>query len=573
MHRCFFFLLCLGIVLAAVETSARADAESGSSPLLLRSDSREARLAGWALTYAPKQPSLRSSVEALLRETGPEAEQKLFLLGEPARRVLLELAATDPVLAVRTSALRRKMQDLADEVERRDLYCDLRYLTALGDVAADRVARIVPPDAPTKGAVAWCMERAGSLRYEPASDRYVVLPIWGRHQSPRRWRHRDTVHIEKSARLISASSPFTAEFWVRWPTNGYQSLLGDESWPGMSAKVAVERENGFTIRRRNHGSGTAVLEFTCATTERTWWSVTSAPLHVTSQWEHIAVSSDGAVVRLFRDGALVAARSTKNTSFVRGVRDLSLGVVPDGWKDRRAHFDLRALRISEGSRYTDEFVPPTDFGHDSATILLLDFTPDTTILADQSGGGRVARGQGHWIPAHDPSALGTDLQSVGAEPAAMIVAEAERGGRTDQWYVADRSQFSEGVCLEIWSDQDPGSEGHTASIPFRVPRAGTWRIHLIGAGLHRGSAGVSPFAWSVDGGASTTVFGPRPSLYGLLGRSNLDLSSLGTARLTEGEHVLHVQLLARRRQPDRRWSLWIDAVALQEVTSVATDAK
>ncbi len=69
----------------------------------------------------------------------------------------------------------------------------------------------------------------------------------------------------------------------------------------------------------------------------------------------------------------------------------------------------------------------------------------------------------------------------------------------------------------------------------------------------------------MDDGPWTPVFGPTPALYGILGRSDLDLSPLGIAELGRGEHIFRIRLLARRRHPDQKWSLWVDALALQEV--------
>ncbi len=439
-------LACLFAVLGAnVLADPPADAQ-GFAPAPLAGTSREAALTRWVLTYAPTDDVLRARIAELAARGTPEAAAELFAIGEPARRVLLELAASDDALAERTAALRARMQDLQDEVERRDLYCDLRYLPTLGPAAAERVARIVPVEAPKEGAVAWCMERAGSLRWEPTLDRYVLAPPWDRDQAPRRWRHRDTVTLQRTQGLISPSSAFTAEFWVRWPAPSPQSLLGEEAWPGMSPNVPVDRECGFTFRRTYRGGGTATLDLTFAIRPNGWWTVESAPLHVSTLWEHIAVASDGRVVRIYRDGALVAARDASGVEFTRGCRDLALGVVPDGWSDRRANFDLRAFRISEGARYPTEFVPPHRFEKDGSTILLLDFTPGRESLTDLSGGGHDASGEGHWIAPHDPAALGAELEAFGGPPGAVVVAEAERGGRSGQWYVSDRPQYSEGAC-------------------------------------------------------------------------------------------------------------------------------
>lgn len=558
----------ISALLAAACATGVASPETGRAGAVLDSTSRESAVVRWALSHAPVDEATRTRVAALAAKGTAEADEELFSIGEPARRVLLALTATDAALAARTAPLRARMQDLQDEVERRDLHCDLNYLSTLGPAAAARVARIVPEGAPREGAVAWCMDRAGSLRWEPALDRFVVAPPWDRDQAPRRWRGRDTVILRRTAGMNCPSTAFTAEFWVRWPERKPQYLLADECWPEMSPSVPVDRERGGCFRRNHRGDGTATLDFTYAIavpgTRGGWYTVESAPLRVSTQWEHVAVSSDGRVIRLFRNGEMVAARDAAGVPFVGGVTDLALGVRPDGLKDRRADFDLRAFRVSEGARYTADFVPPRRFERDGSTVLLLDFTPGNDTLRDLSGGGHDAAGQGAWIAPLDLEALRSELAVFGGSSGPTVLAEAERGGRSGQWFVSDRPQYSEGVNLEIWSDQDPGAEGHVATIPFRVPSAGRWRLHFVGGGLHRGDQGFSPFSWRVDDGAWTPVVGPLPALYGILGRSDLDLSPLGVAELSAGEHVFRLRLLSRRRHKDHRWSLWMDALVLAE---------
>ena len=552
-------LALLALALGAVPSAASEE----PPPVNVHDMTRDEQRAHWALSYRPITQALRDQVMALAKQSDRSADLMLRWIGEPARRVLMEAAATNEQLASRWSGLRAWMQSLQDEVEVLGLHRDLTYLAGLGAAGQKRIARMVPTHAPTDGsAPSWCWDHAGQLRWEPTLDHYVVVGPWAADQAPRRWRNRDTMDLANTTELLSGNMEFTAECWVKWPTNSYQSLLGDEAWPGMSGHVPVDRECGFTIRRRPHNRDTAVIDFTMGVHPRGWWKVASPPLLVSSQWEHIAVCSDGRVVRIFRNGALVAARDIRRVIFARGIRDVVLGVPRNGWNDRRANFDLRGFRLSEVARYRTEFTPPQHFGVDDETIARLDFVGGS--LRDASGNGHHATGEGHWVPAHDAASLAESYAQLGIRGTRpIVVAEAERGGHTSDWYAAERSQFSEGTSIEIWSDRDPGPPGHELAIPFHVPTEGKWRVHLVGGGLHRVGREVSPFAWQIDDGDTHPVLVPLPTVVGLLGRPNLDASPLGMVELAAGAHTLRLHLLSRRRTPDTRWSLWVDAILLQ----------
>lgn len=542
----------------------------GAAPAQDGPADRETAVVRWALTYAPLDDTLRGRVTELARSDAADADERLFALGEPARRVLLGLVAEDAEVARRRGGLLARMQALENEVERRWLAQDVPVLSVLGEPAAARAARLVPEDG-AKDPAAWLADRHGGLRFEPTLDRWTRWRAWERDQAPIRLRNRDKIRLDASQALVSFGRPVTFEAWVRWPRRQQAYLATDEAWPGMSGQVPTDVEAGFALRRNDRGDGTATLELCCGQAPRGWFGVESAPLRITWQWEHVAAVSDGRVLRLFRDGELVAARALGETRLVPGVGDVCVGVRQHAWPDRRAELDVRAVRVSEGARYVRDFVPEQRLAKDAATRVLLDFTPapttdGLTTLRDLSGAGRDGHAEGaRFVPPLDLADLRVQLASVGAPPGELVLAEAEEGGGTAEWFFGERESRSGGADVEVWSERGPDAAGHTTSVPFTVPRAGRWRVHVVGAGLNRGSAGVSPFTWRVDDGPWRPQLGALPALYGIGGDPEQNLSALGAVELGAGEHVFRLRLVSPRTHQDRRWSLWLDALVLEEL--------
>ncbi len=580
----------LSLVLLAAVTPASAGPEGSRAP------TREESIVRWALSYAPVTEDLRQRVREIARSGAADAEARLMEIGEPARRALLALVPVDTEVARVATPWLARMQDLENEVERRGLAQNVGTLAVLGADGAARVARLVPAEA--RGHVpagltlsesllgdraAWCEERAGSLRYLPATDRLVLREPWERDQAPLRMRGRSKLELAGTERLVGLNSPVTLEMWVR--TLGRQQcyLATDEAWPGMSPEVPTAVKAGLALRRNMRGTVTSTLELTCGVAPNGWWTIESAPLRVGRRskaaqgsdvargFEHVAVTSDGKVVRLFRDGELVAARAIDGARFARGVGELCVGVRRHAYSDRVTGMDVRGFRLSEGALYTEDFVPQQRLEKTDATLVLLDFSPSPTVdgrtaLRDLSPSQHDGAAEGAlFVPVLDGIQIRADLAALGGGAGEVIIAEAEDGGGTEHWSVVSRDNRSGGSSAEIYSNIDPGAEGHALAVPFRLPRTGTWRTFVVGAGLERGPHGVSPFAWQVDDGPWTPVLRPLPTLSAIGGDPQLDLSPLGVSALTAGEHVFRMRLLAPRQGRDRRWSIWVDAIAFEAV--------
>ena len=143
----------------------------------------------------------------------------------------------------------------------------------------------------------------------------------------------------------------------------------------------------------------------------------------------------------------------------------------------------------------------------------------------------------------------------------MILAEAENGRWSGAWNVSPKGNFSGGATLDIWSDEDPGDEGHWVEVKLDVPADGTYELIFSGNGLSRldEPRSLSPFSWSMDDGEEHVADAALPPVegYAALGESP---SLFGEVDLTEGRHTFRLKLTARRDQPDQHWALWVDAI-------------
>jgi len=156
---------------------------------------------------------------------------------------------------------------------------------------------------------------------------------------------------------------------------------------------------------------------------------------------------------------------------------------------------------------------------------------------------------------------GADV-SVGTGDA--LVFEAEKGRCSAGWSRNRKAGFSEGSILEIWAESDPGALGYWAELELSVPAAGRYEILFSGNALSRlkRPRTLSPFIWSIDGGEEHQVDRPVPVIHDIPGAPE-GLSVLGAVELKRGEHTFRLRLTGRRDEPDKRYALWFDAIALR----------
>ena len=148
------------------------------------------------------------------------------------------------------------------------------------------------------------------------------------------------------------------------------------------------------------------------------------------------------------------------------------------------------------------------------------------------------------------------------------VFEAERGKWSAGWSVARHEGFSEDRTLDIHSGADPPEGGYRVELRLSVPAAGRYELLFSGSSLARlkGPMSLSPFVWSLDGGAEHAIPGDVRVIRNVPGAPE-GLSVLGEADLAQGTHTFRLRLTGRRAAPDTRYALWFDALALRRVRS------
>lgn len=546
--------------------AAAAGAGDAPSPA-----TRDELVMGYVGTYGPVDAAQRRRVADLAAADDAASEAKLVEMGEPARRVLLSLAASRPKIERRAAAVLERLAPLHAEVARRGLDHDVGWLAAAGAAGCERLDRILPKEAPRKDAASWWTLHGRRFRWDPASDRYVPAPEPG---VSLRLRDHTRVRLANTAGLVTPASAFTLEMWWRSADAATQIYLaGDEAWPELSTeKLRFDTKCGWVLRRIPDGKGAAYLQFCAAVAPNDWWAISSAPMAATQQWEHLALVCSGDAVRLFRDGECVAAGRCDDRRFLASPTDLFVGpceTVRDGpnWAVRVAHQDVRGVRLSEGARWKDDFTPPTALDRDGATLALLEFDHGATRLRDLTGHGRdgVNLG-GRWNSPVDPADVRQVFASLGASAGELTVVEAESGAASADWWVSERDAMSDGFIHEIWSERETDALGHWAKVPLRLEKAGRYRVWYAGGNLERhvGEApyDYSPFSWRIDDAPAQRVAGGIATVTGM--RVERGLSALGVVELAAGEHVFELRLLARRASDDH-WSLWFDGLALERL--------
>src|SRR5262245_61861369 len=199
-------LMALGLLALSIGAEARDGAEATA-------ETRDEQVLRYVCTYAPIDAEIRKRVtDAAVMEDAAAAERKLVDMGEPARRVLVSLAAGKPKLESRAAAVLERLGPLHAEVARRGLDHDVGWLAAAGAPGSERLERILPKEAPRKDAVAWWTLHGRGYRWEPTADRYVAGPAAA---TSLRLHDRARIRLANSTNLVSPGSPFTLEMWWR----------------------------------------------------------------------------------------------------------------------------------------------------------------------------------------------------------------------------------------------------------------------------------------------------------------------------------------------------------------------
>jgi hypothetical protein len=143
-----------------------------------------------------------------------------------------------------------------------------------------------------------------------------------------------------------------------------------------------------------------------------------------------------------------------------------------------------------------------------------------------------------------------------------VVAEAEDGEYSKGWSIAETDGWSGSKYINIWAADPPDDKGYYVNLKMNVPESGEYVVFFSGNSLARLAppASLSPFIWRFDSGEEYKADNALPVI-----QSNgapEGLSTLGRVKLTAGQHIFHLRLLAPRTMYDNNYALWFDAIAL-----------
>ncbi len=172
---------------------------------------------------------------------------------------------------------------------------------------------------------------------------------------------------------LNGVSRYTFEAWVRPRTQGGggRGRILDQEGSSLTFYLSDEGRIGF---RANRESG---------------WQLSEANSIKFWKWQHVAVTSDGKLLRFFVDGKLVTAVPTGTTLNItrkpvhigNGIGEDNTARGFDGWLDE--------ILVSDVCRWTKNFVPPqrgTYMAPSAATALYLPFDegPAQSVALDYS---------------------------------------------------------------------------------------------------------------------------------------------------------------------------------------------
>ncbi|MEM1451832.1 MAG: LamG-like jellyroll fold domain-containing protein [Planctomycetota bacterium] len=342
------FLHCYDIVTVRPDRIERATLPVGSA-----FDPRE--ITGEVSTEAPKLVSLQPSWSApvAVGETGAVAQTVSFTLANPVRRSVdaeVRLTSPDPRWSFTPEHLHGRMtpngellfevsvtrpaDSLDDMLQVPALQLGFDYLTDSARFAIPQRSVPLPFD-------------LGALPPPPVPERERFARLAG-----------GASHVRVDASAIDLEDgPFTLEAWVR--ANAFQARQG------LVCKTESSEYGLFA----NDGQLSFLAHLDGAYVEPTAEDVRMTP----GRWHHVAGVFDGAELRVYLDGALVA-RQAGAGSRTPNALPLVVGgdVRGDGRPTSTLDGDIDEVRLSTGARYAgDRFRPQRRFVEDANTVLLL----------------------------------------------------------------------------------------------------------------------------------------------------------------------------------------------------------
>lgn len=196
------------------------------------------------------------------------------------------------------------------------------------------------------------------------------------------------VEITKTERLLNLDKDFTIEILAKWqPSTIY--LATDEVWPTMSDQLKVTETAGWALRTKFEGEK-ETLNFTVATQEKQWISLSAAIPLKRPEWNHIAVCRKKDTLILYFNGVSIGQSQLGDLTLVKSPTPLYLGVRAHAMENRLMNGYIAKFAVAQTFRFPQGPKSALLFKNDKKTLLLL--TPDeqeTGIVNDATGNGHL----------------------------------------------------------------------------------------------------------------------------------------------------------------------------------------
>jgi hypothetical protein len=295
----------------------------------------------------------------------------------------------------------------------------------------------------------------------------------------------DYLTISDYTTFALGTNDFTIELWI-YPTtlNAYAGILSSAA---NTSPYWTYYPGGWQI---TFGASSSAMGFAVSTSTGAYWASTATSAVPLNQWNHIAVTRSGLVIRKFINGILDTTDTmpgnytfTSDGTSVVGKHDIRTGMDFTGYMDD--------IRITKGvARYTTSFSPQpyespvpnvityADYFYNNVVLLLTgDGKPNgSQAITDLSGTPKT-------ITVNGNAQITTTVKKHGTGSIAF-------DGTTDYLTIPDSSQLqitSGNFTIELWSYPLTGK-----SYPclFSNYNSTTWNAGT-GVGLYVGHAGIS----------------------------------------------------------------------------------
>jgi hypothetical protein len=208
----------------------------------------------------------------------------------------------------------------------------------------------------------------------------------------------DTTFVHCPGVVIDQRGPYTVEAWIR-----------DENRRGNLLSMRNGDFPRFIGGGLDHGLVLDVAKYKGV-------GVSDNPIPQTGEWAHVAgVYADGEV-RLYVDGELIGSKAVPPVDEMGSATDMNIGGRIHGSNSFGAFKgQIDEVRISNTTRYTDNFTPSRRYDSDEHTLALYHFDEGSgDVLKDSSGNGHHGKITGaKWVRVDKASSVGAPDRGPG----------------------------------------------------------------------------------------------------------------------------------------------------------------